>query len=166
MIAPYLKYVILLAVLIVVQDSFIWLIAISKYNIAPDLVIIVIIYIGIKNGQIEGMVFGFFSGIILDFLSGSFIGLSALSYSIAGFIGGYFKRDISEPRYRMTSMLGIIFLCTLISYSIFYSIYFQGTMMPFTEIFIKHIITTAVYTTVFALIFVIIFNTLEERRIL
>ncbi|MBK7446897.1 MAG: hypothetical protein IPJ45_12935 [Ignavibacteria bacterium] len=42
------------------------------------------------------MISGFLSGIVLDFLSGSFIGLTALSYCISGFTAGYFNRQLSE----------------------------------------------------------------------
>jgi rod shape-determining protein MreD len=159
-----LKYALIFVVLIVVQVSFIWLIAISKYNITPDLVIILVIYLGYTKGHIAGMVSGFISGLTLDILSGSFIGLSALSYCLAGFISGYFNRQISGESSKRTSLIGIIFMCTLAAYTIFYVIYFQGSSIPFFEIFLKYVITTTFYTTVFGLIFSLITNRFDFKK--
>lgn len=160
----YLKYAIFFAVLIVIQVSFIWLISISKYNITPDLVIILVIFMGYTRGHIAGMVSGFVSGLILDILGGSFIGLSALSYSLAGFISGYFNRQLSEKAERKTSMIAIIFICTLISYSIFFGIYFQGSTISYPEVFLTYVITTTFYTSVFGLIFALIFNRFDLKK--
>jgi len=160
----YLKYAVAFAVMIVIQVSFIWLIAISKYNITPDIVIILVIYLGYIRGHIAGMVSGFLAGLILDLLSGSFIGLSALSYSLAGFIAGYFNRQTTGESSKKNSLIGIIFMCTLVAYSIFFVIYFQGSAISLTEIFLKYIITTTFYTSVFGLIFSLIFNRFDLKK--
>jgi rod shape-determining protein MreD len=159
-----LKYALVFVVLIVIQVSFMWLIAISKYNITPDLVIIPVIYLGYTRGHIAGMISGFVAGLTLDILSGSFIGLSALSYSLAGFIAGYFHRQLSGESSKRTSLIGIIFMCTLAAYTIFYVIYFQGSSIPFFEIFLKYVITTTLYTTVFGLIFSLISNRFDLKK--
>ncbi len=163
-ITSYLKYALVLGVLIVVQVSFMWLIAISKYNITPDLVIILVIYLGYTRGHIAGMVSGFIAGLTLDILSGSFIGLSALCYSLSGFIAGYFNRQFSGDSDKKTSVIGIIFMCTLIAYTIFYLIYFQGSTLSFFEIFLKYVITTTFYTSVFGVIFSLVFNRFDLKK--
>lgn len=150
--------------LIVIQVSFIWLIAISKYNITPDLVIILVIYLGYSRGHIAGMIAGFITGLTLDILSGSFIGLSALSYSLAGFISGYFNKQFTGESAKNSPVIGIIFMCTLIANTIFFIIYFQGSSIPFAEIFLKYIITTTFYTSVFGLIFSLIFNRFDLKK--
>ncbi len=150
--------------MIVLQVSFMWLIAISKYNITPDLVIILVIYLGYSRGHMAGMVSGFISGLILDILGGSFIGLSALTYSLAGFISGYFNRQASDKGSGKNSFIGIIFMCTLIGYTIFFLIYFQGSSITFMEIFLKYIITTTFYTSVFGVIFSLIFNKFDLKK--
>ena len=150
--------------MIVIQVSFIWLIAISKYNITPDLVIILVIYLGYTRGQIAGMISGFIAGLILDLLSGSFIGLSALSYCLAGFISGYFNKQLTGESSKKSSLIGIIFMCTLVAYTIFFEIYFQGSSVSFWEIFLKYVITTTFYTSVFGLIFSLIFNRFDLKK--
>ena len=93
MIVSYLKYFIILVLLILIQKSLVWLLSITTYNITPDIVIIAVVYIGIKRGNIDGSISGFISGLILDILSGTFLGLLAISYSLSRFIAGYFKRE-------------------------------------------------------------------------
>lgn len=163
-ITPYLKVALLFIVLIIVQVTFLSLISISKYNITPDFVIIFVIYLGYTRGHIAGMVAGFVSGLVLDILSGSFIGLSALSYCIAGFAAGYFNRQLTEKSAKRSSMIGIIFICTLIAYSIFFAVYFQGSQISFVEIFLKYVITTTFYTSVFGFIFTLISNRFDLKR--
>lgn len=163
-ITSYLKYAIVFVILIVIQFSFISLIGISRYNITPDIVIILVIYLGYIRGHIAGMVSGFVSGLMLDLLSGSFIGLSALSYSLAGFIAGYFNRQFEGESSKRTSLIGIIFMCTLVAYTVFFLIYFQGSSVSFIEIFLKYVITTTFYTSLFGFIFSLIFNRFDFKK--
>lgn len=163
-ITEYLKYVLAFIVLIVIQVSFMWLLAVSKYNITPDLVIILVIYLGYSRGHIPGMISGFLSGLTLDLLSGSFIGLSALTYCMAGFISGYFNRQPGDESSKKVSVIGIIFMCTLVAYTIFFAVYFQGSSISFADIFLKYVITTTIYTTVFGLIFSLVFNKFDLKK--
>ncbi|MEO8210748.1 MAG: rod shape-determining protein MreD [bacterium] len=163
-ITSYLKYALVFILLIVIQVSFISLIEISRYNITPDLVIILVIYLGYTRGHIAGMVSGFVSGLILDLLSGSFLGLSALSYSLAGFIAGYFNRQFEGESSKRNSMIGIIFMCTLVAYTLFFVIYFQGSSISFVEIFLKYVITTTFYTSIFGFIFSLIFHRFDLKK--
>lgn len=160
----YLKFALAFVILIVVQVSLIWLVAITKYNITPDLVLILVIYLGYARGHLAGMISGFVSGLILDILSGSFIGLSAMVYSIAGFISGYFNRPVSDKPTKKSPLVGIIFMCTLIAYSLFFLIYFQGSQISYEEIFLKYVITTTFYTSVFGLVFSLIFNRFDLKK--
>ena len=148
----YLKYFIFLVVLILVQKTFIWLIALSNLNITPDIVIIAVVYIGIKKGKIEGAIAGFLAGLVIDYLSGSFIGLLALSYSIAGFISGFFK-DENDKYLTKYFFLLVVFVCSLIVYFLYFTIYFQGASINFSEIIIKYVFTTSAYTTIISIVY-------------
>lgn len=162
--SEYLKFAIIFAVLIIIQVSFVWLISISSYNITPDLVIILVIYIGFTRGHIAGMLSGFFTGLTLDLLSGSFIGLSALSYSIAGFIAGYFYFQESSKSTVKRSMIGIMSLCTVVAYTIFFWIYYQGSTISFPEIFMKYVLTTTIYTLLFGTVLILFSNVIETQK--
>lgn len=62
--------------------------SISYKGIKPDLVLIMIILISNNSGSIKGQLYGFFSGLIEDFLSLSPFGASALIKSVIGYLGG------------------------------------------------------------------------------
>ncbi|HEY3250372.1 MAG TPA: rod shape-determining protein MreD [Ignavibacteria bacterium] len=158
----YLKYAGLMIALIIVQKTMIWLIAVTSFDVTPDLVLIGIVYIGIRVGKIAGSVGGFFAGLILDFLSFSFLGLMALSKSSAGFVAGFFSNDESKiDKYTNSYIFVIIvFVCSLVNNMIYFTFYFQGTSLRLTDILLRYIIPTAVYTAVFAVIPIIF----EKRK--
>ncbi|MEO6695183.1 MAG: rod shape-determining protein MreD [Ignavibacteria bacterium] len=163
----YLKYAGIFIILIILQVTFIgYILSIPNYNITPDIVILFVIFLGYTRGHITGAVSGFLSGLILDILSGSFIGLLALSYCIAGFVAGYFSTQRSDKSSGKSSFIGIIFMCTLAAYTVFYIIYFQGSSNNFSDIFLKHVITTTLYTSVFGLILALLFNRFELKKLL
>lgn len=156
MIVNYLKYIVILVLLIFIQDQLIWLLSISKYQITPDIVIIMVAYIAAKKGQIFGTVTGFIAGLLLDILGGSFLGLSALSYSIAGFAGGYFYNEESEKYLIKFNFLIVVFVCAFISNVIYFNIFLQGAFLSVFDIFLKYILPSTTYTVVISVIYAVI----------
>ncbi len=155
MIVSYLKYIAVIILLVAVQKTLIWLVALSNYNIAPDLVILMVIYVGIARGHIEGSVIGFLSGLMIDMLSGSFLGLSALSYTIAGFIAGYFCIKEREEFLKKYYLVGIVFLCAFIGNSIYFMIFYQGSPINVFNIFLIYVLSTTTYTTIVGSLFIL-----------
>lgn len=165
MLINYLKYFGILLVLIFLQKSVVWLISISSYNITPDIIVIMIIYIGVKNGHVEGAVFGFLAGLILDFISGSFVGLSALCYTISGFTAGYFYRQEDDKFLEKFNFLIVVFPVTLLCNFIYFMIFSQGVTLSFGDIFFKLVLTSTTYTTLISLIFVFLPKRKETEKI-
>jgi rod shape-determining protein MreD len=151
----YVKYIAILAVLIIIQKTLIWLISLSALNITPDLVLIAVVYISISEGKIFGSVTGFLAGLVIDLISGSFLGLMALSFSVAGFVAGSFYTEGDRYLLKLNFLI-IIFLCSVISNFIYYFIYFQGLALNMFEIFTKYILTTSTYTTILSIVYVIL----------
>lgn len=164
MIISYLKYFIILVLLILIQKTVIWLLAITTYNITPDIVIVAVVYIGVKRGNIEGSVSGFIAGLLLDILSGTFLGLLALSYSAAGFIAGYFRREEDDKYLTKYYFLLILFLCSIVGNFIYFEIYLQGSAVMFFDVLIKYVIPTSTYTTLISIIFVVILKKKEVEK--
>lgn len=150
----YIKYSAILAILILLQKTFIWLIALSAMNITPDLVIIAVVYISISEGKIFGSITGFLAGLAIDLISGSFLGLMALSYSLAGFIAGGFFTEGDKYLFKLNFLI-IVFLSSIISNFIFYIIYFQGLSLNLLEIFTRYILTTTTYTAIVSIVYII-----------
>lgn len=151
-----LKYAGILALLIILQKTLIQLIDVTAYSITPDAVLIGLVYLGIKKGKITGSIGGFISGLILDIFSFSFIGLMALSKSVAGFAAGFFHDETKVERYLGSYIfILIVIFVSLINNSVYYFIYFQGTSLVLSDILLRYIIPTTVYTALISVIPVI-----------
>lgn len=81
-------------------------------NHAPDLFIILVAYISLNEGKIKGTISGFTVGLIQDLiLSVGFLGLSAFTKSLSGFIMGYFtdsRRSRKFPGILVPVGIGIL----------------------------------------------------------
>lgn len=156
----YLKYAAILLGLIILQKTFVSFIDVTEFRITPDLVIIGLVYVGIKKGKIPGSITGFAAGLVLDIFSFSFIGLMALAKTVAGFVSGFFNNEQKIERYLNSYIFIIIVsICSLVNNSVYYLFYFQGTNLLPADIFIRYILPTTVYTALFA-----VFPVLFARR--
>ena len=105
----YLQYGLITLVFILFQTTVIPFAAIS--NIVPDVLLVWTVYIAIRLGQIPATIAGFVIGLTIDLVSGHFIGLSALSKTVAGFFAGYFynenKIDYTIGNYQFLIIVGL-----------------------------------------------------------
>ncbi|MBI9071648.1 MAG: rod shape-determining protein MreD [Melioribacteraceae bacterium] len=83
--------------------------------IAPDLIMILVIYFALRDGQMFGMVLGFVLGLLFDLFSGSLLGGHMFAYTLTGFIAGYFYNE-NKTSYNINSFffLFIVFICASI----------------------------------------------------
>ncbi|MDR1987168.1 MAG: rod shape-determining protein MreD [Treponema sp.] len=63
----------------------------AVYRAVPDIVLGIIVYMAYTHGTMTGQVTGFFSGLILDFLSAAPLGLNALIRTMIGAAAGLMK---------------------------------------------------------------------------
>ena len=61
-------------------------------SVKPNLMIIVTAAFGFMRGTKEGMLIGFFSGLLMDIQFGNIIGLYALIYLLVGYVNGLFEQ--------------------------------------------------------------------------
>jgi len=61
------------------------------FKVIPDLALCVIVFSAYVNGTMPGQIGGFFSGLLLDFLSYAPLGLNCLTRTIIGALAGIFK---------------------------------------------------------------------------
>jgi rod shape-determining protein MreD len=161
----YIKFAVAFVLLIVIQKALVWLIAVTEYQITPDLVLIGVVYLGIRRGKVSGSIGGFVSGLILDLLSFSFLGLSALSKATAGFIAGFFNRENKIDRYTETyEFILIVFLSSLFNNFLYFSLYFQGTSLNIPLIIIRYVLPTAIYTSLLSVILIIFTRRSSRKR--
>lgn len=78
---------------------------ISFIDITPDFILLIVIYASISNGSRAGMICGFISGLLIDFLSAAPLGLSSFIFVFVGFTAG--------KLYGMYNLNKIVFPCLL-----------------------------------------------------
>jgi rod shape-determining protein MreD len=86
-----IKPLILFFPILLVQIFFIPLISIE--GIAPDLILMLLVFYTLKNGQLYGTILGFIFGLFFDFISGGIIGSMMFSKTLSGFLAGYFFNE-------------------------------------------------------------------------
>ena len=126
----------------------------SWFNIAgvkPNLFIILILFIGLFINNKLGAVFGFFMGMYLDILTGSYVGISAVLYTFMGFLCGYLDRRVSKEG-KITILLivaGSTFVYEIISYIYFLiSMQVAPQILGFTKILLIEVIFNCLLTII------------------
>lgn len=146
----YILSIVLFFPVLLLQTTLIPLISIN--GIAPDLVIILLVFYTINNGQIFGTVLGFVYGFFFDLITGSLLGSAMISKLLAGFIAGYFSSETKRNIYLMPINFSlIVFFAALVSgfiYSFFSALDFNTTIF---NLFFDHALFPAVYTAVLSL---------------
>ncbi len=146
----YLRYLITGLLILLLSVAVVPLMSISQ--ITPDLMLIFVVYVALKKGQIVGSVAGFISGLLLDYTVDFTPGLSALSKTVCGFVAGFFydemKVDVNTETFRFSQ---IVFLCSLVNNAVYLSVDILGRGFEMGEI-IKMLIGGAIYTTVLSLV--------------
>lgn len=76
--------------------------ALSFASITPNLLIVAVSAFGFMRGKKEGLIIGFFCGLLLDIFTGSVLGFYALIYMYIGYMNGFFRKlfypeDIKLP---------------------------------------------------------------------
>ncbi|MGA9407856.1 MAG: rod shape-determining protein MreD [Bacteroidota bacterium] len=153
----YVRYSIVTLFLLILQTTIIPFASIA--NIVPDILIVWIVYIAIKLGQIPATIAGFIIGIAIDLVSGHFIGLSALSKTVAGFFAGYFynenKTDYTIGNYQFLIIVG---LSSLLHNVIYFVIFVQGSDIGFWAAIFQFGMFSTIYTVILAILPMFVFS--------
>ena len=91
-------------------------------DISPNLMIIVATAFGFMRGRKEGMLVGFFSGLIVDLASGGILGFYALLYTIVGYLNGYFASSFFPDDLKLPVLLMALsdFICNIAIYVVMF----------------------------------------------
>ena len=124
-------------------------------DIVPDILVIWIVYIAIREGQSAGTIAGFAIGITLDLVSGhdGMLGLGALVKTVSGFTAGYFYNENKTLQtlggYQFLIALAVV---SLVHNLIYFLILLQDTgVSPWGAIAFYGVPTT-IYTAAFGLL--------------
>ncbi|MDA0747828.1 MAG: rod shape-determining protein MreD [bacterium] len=139
-----LRITLLLALALLLQTS--WVHKIECFGLTPDLVLLVLVYIGISGGQIEGTVYGFISGFLLDIYDPQTMGTNALANSVVGFAVGYIRIGIVAEDVRVQAL--ILFLAGLLHNLIYLAVYSLSGPAAVASLFLHYGLGAAAYTAI------------------
>jgi rod shape-determining protein MreD len=151
-------YVLFSCLLVLLQTTLVRYLAIE--TVGPDLVLIWIVYLALREGQASATVAGFLLGLTVDLLSGSdsMIGLAALSKTLAGFAAGFFYNEN-----KVLQMLGgfqlplITAVVSLVHNMLYFIIFLQGTDVGWLGAVTLYGVPSALYTAGLTLIPMFVF---------
>ena len=121
--------------------------------VRPDFIAIGVFYIALKSGRFNGVLVGFMLGLLVDLVGvGSYFGLSPLTCSITGYLGGYLQGKYERfiPFHFYALSVGIFGLHFLIFTYIRYQTIFESDLSAFWNKWM--------FTTFYTLVVVFIVN--------
>jgi len=120
----------------------------SIAGLRPDFLLILVLFVGRLEGKVVGQLFGFGAGLIADSIGiGSFLGLSALAKTVAGYGAGIMRRK--QRRWSPIYMYLMEILVVLVHFLIIYLVNFKGSALSVQYIFFRYVLFSSLYTLVF-----------------
>lgn len=149
-------------ILTLLQVSVVDLIAVGFA--VPDLVLILVVWIGVYEGYMEGILYGFALGLLFDIFTFDTLGTNALAKLIVGLFSGFFhKKDTEKQLTAGFRFLPIIFIAALM-HNVIYGIFrIEINNMNFIRFFLEYSVASAIYTTAFG-IFAFAIGSGDRRR--
>jgi rod shape-determining protein MreD len=147
----YVRSALIGLALLLLQTTFIPFLSIGGF--LPDILLIWIVYVAVKRGQMEATVTGFLVGLLQDALTTQFFGLTALTKTVAGFAAGYFFNENStEQTLGSYRFLLVVLLSSVVHNLIYYGIFLQGVQDSVFTTMIEFTIATSLYTALMSVL--------------
>ncbi len=152
----YIRYIIIYFLLLFIEKNLLHLISIK--NITPDLILIFVIIMSLRENKSSATLIGFFSGLIQDVFTTGFFGLSALTKSIVGFWGCFFQQP--KKKYNLSIYVVTVTTLVLVHEIIYGFIYNLSSHFGFFRLVFQFIIPRSLYTLFLSVIVYLIFKPL------
>ncbi len=124
--------------------------------VSPQLVVLFVVYMALREGQLFGMEGGFVIGFFHDLLVTHFLGFTSFLAVIAAFVAGFFYKESDVELTAQTfNFAWISAIAVLIAELAAVPIIASGEL-NFLYVFLKFTLGTTAYTSVFAMIIVFI----------
>ena len=153
---PFKNYlpVLIFFPLAVIQLTIIPLISIGQ--VGPDLIIVLLVYFTLLNGQVYGTLLGFVLGLLYDLISGGLLGSAMFAKTLAGFSAGYFYNE-NKIEYNLGTMIFvfIVFVCSVIDSFAYSVLAYSGTGINTVFLIFEMSILPSVYTAILTFPFLI-----------
>ncbi len=154
-------YAVVAMVLSVVHVVFLRFIAVGI--ITPDLLLILVVWIALMEGQFTATIAGFAIGLLFDVVSADVLGTNALAKTMAGFLAGYFFK----PGFGITAIgsyrfLLIVFVSGLVHNLLYFTFYVRPMQVSFWQFVLTYGLATTMYSTVVAVFPMLVVNRRQD----
>ena len=151
---PQMRYVLYaLAALLLTVISKVFLHFLSIGGVAPDVLLVLCVWVALAEGQFAAMLFAFCVGMIFDIASDDVLGSNALAKLLAAFVAGYFYREEKiDQSLGTVRFLMVVTIAGLTHNLIYYFLYFRPSEISFTGFFIKYGLAATLFTTVIGIV--------------
>jgi rod shape-determining protein MreD len=126
---------------------------IRVYEVTPDLYIILIVFITLREGRFVGLLAGFSVGLIVDVIMPDVIGTNALTKTIAALMASFFYKEgktaISKTL-RSYKFILIVLLSALMHNIVYFFFYIKTSEQNFSFLYLQYGLATTIYTAFFA----------------
>ncbi|MFC2133313.1 rod shape-determining protein MreD [Bacteroidota bacterium] len=140
--------------LAVIQLTIIPLISID--HVGPDLIVVLLVYYTLMNGQVYGTILGFVLGLLFDLISGGLLGSAMFAKTLAGFSAGYFYNENKiEQNVGTMIFIFIVFVCSAIDSFAYSVLAYSGTGINTVFLIFEMSILPGVYTAILTFPFLI-----------
>jgi rod shape-determining protein MreD len=130
-------------------------------SIGPDFPLLIVAYFALPRGPIRGSIAGFVVGFFQDLFNPAFLGLNALTKSLAGYALG--RAGAQMERENPVFLLGLFALTALAHDFVYLLVFTQFHVVKFLVMFVTVAIPSAIYTAVIgALVHTIVMFSLSE----
>lgn len=118
-------------------------------GLTPDLLLILVVWIAIVEGQFKGIFAGFAIGLLFDVISADVFGINALSKTLVAFIAGFFYRDGKHNQILGNFRFVLIVLsCSIAHNLVYYFFYIKLSQLDSFSFIWKYGLASTLYTTV------------------
>lgn len=152
-------------IIIIILSFLLWtttLQSLKLANVAPNIMLILVVCYAYMRGRTSGLFTGFFCGLLSDMMYGTVIGLYAFGLMTIGFLCGHSQKVYFTDNY--------ILPCVLVGISDFaYGIYYYVTeflvrgRLDFQFYFLTVILPEMIYTMLLTFVVFRLLNLLENR---
>ncbi len=144
---------------VVLQTTLVNYLAVLR--VKPDLLLMIVLYIGFKSGPLRGELSGFLSGLLEDIFSGNLIGINALSKTILGNLAGLGRDKLAFEN--LITQIVVTFLATSIYAFLLFLLktFFLNRGISFVAT-IKYGVIASFYNAILA---VFVFRLLDKLKI-
>ena len=123
----------------------------SLASVSPNLLLVITSSLGFMRGEREGLLVGFFSGLLTDIFFGNLFGVYALLYMFLGYGSGLFHRVFYDEDIKLP-MIWIALSELIYGLSVYFFMFLMSSKFEFTFYFTHIILPELIYTVVLTIV--------------